>query len=169
MARFSSPIHMSRRNADAGLNPDRRGLQLSRRGKWVMTAFLVPGIAALLAIPFLPASDLSSGLSVMNISFVAGLFAVLTAYPWALMHSAWTPALRPGTGGLSFGNGGAMAVVVGLVLTAVYLAAAVRFGLWISHSWAELAPAVLFLVAGVVHLILTLSRGRRGRKPPKPL
>jgi len=168
MARFSQAIRLIRRASDGRPpGPMARGLRLSWRGRLLGIGLLLPGVAAVVAVPFLPASDRTGGSSTTTLTLIAGTLVVVLAFPLAIVHAFWTRSLRAVPESPSWFDadrrdpgGGVVAVVVGLVLAAASLAAAVLFGLLISHSAVELGPTLLFVVAAALHLGLTIARRR---------
>jgi hypothetical protein len=168
MAWFSRAIGRARRASNGQPpGPLARGLRLSWRGRLLGAALLLPGIAAMVVAPLVPTSAGSGPLSAMNLSIAVGILAGLTAYPWALLHAFWTRSLRAVPDSPSWSDadrrrtdGGVVAIAMRLVLAAANLTAAVLFGLLARRAPAELAVAVLFLVAAVLHLVLTIARRR---------
>jgi hypothetical protein len=177
MARFRLAVGLARRASNGRPpGPVARGLRLSWRGRLLGTALLLPGVAAVVAAPFLPTSARSGSLSAMNLTLAAGILVVLTAYPSALLHAFWTRSLRAVPDSPSWSDahrphpdGGAVAIVVGLVLALANLTAAALFGLLARRVPVELAATVLFLVAAVLHLVLTVTRRRYETAPSPPL
>ncbi len=143
------------------------GFGLSGYGRLVAAILVLPGAAAVLTALALPSSATKGGLSTATLTLAGGFLTILTAYPFTLIHAIWSRSLRGNPDDPVWPDrqrqqaaGRAPAVLVGLVLAATNLVAAVLFGALAGRYGVELVTTVLFAATTLLHLLLTATRRR---------
>jgi hypothetical protein len=157
MAWRTNPLRVIRWGS-AGSTLPRGDTRMSWRGRLLVPVLAAPGLATMASAAQFPGPSRPA-----MALFFGGMLAIAVGVAGPFVHVHWTPWLRrtptdPAWGDGGRGSGATVARVTGLAFTGVFLAGGVVFAVLATRSLANLVPAALFLLAGLLHLALTLAR-----------
>jgi len=157
MAWRTNPLRVIRWGS-AGSTLPRGDTRMSWRGRLLVPVLAAPGLAAMASAAQFPGPSRPA-----MALFFGGMLAIAVGVAGPFVHVHWTQWLRrtptdPAWGDGGRGSGTTVALVTGLAFTGVFLAGGVVFAVLATRSLANLVPAALFLLAGLLHLALTLAR-----------
>jgi hypothetical protein len=156
MAWHTNPLRFIRWGSAGSVLP-RGDTRMSWRGRLLVLILAAPGLAAGAS-----AAQFAGSSGPAKAMFFGGMLAIAVGVVGPFVQIHWTPSLRkkpadPAWGDGGRGSGGLVALVTGLAFTGVFLAGALVFAVLTTRSLANLVPAAMFLLAGVLHLALTLA------------